>query len=227
MSLSDKQNLENDKSNDNNIKNTIIKPLEKNKESPKIKDYNYKEINSPKLDKEKFLNKNIDISSPIYPISISEDYPYYFKYNDSTRGDEFHKTKKLYPSYNRDNKVIQYLNENKKINNYINKPMNDKETSEKNCKFNNWYAKFKSSKFFDEENKLELNRNIIDNNSNLNNNMNIYNNKNDSIRKNNIRDNEYFLNNEMNKISLLFKQINSHNISKEPCLIKNKYEELF
>ena len=234
MTLPEKENLEFNKNNSGIENNSNCLLIGKNIGNQTTKVKNYKELNSPILNKEKSSYKNLDISSPIYPISQSGDYPYYFKYSNSTRGDDFHKTKKFYPTYKRYTQEIKF-DENKKNNKNINKAFNENEILEKNNYQynNNWYEKFKNINFFGEENKFDNNlikdKKEIDFNFNLKDKMNNnnYNNENEIIRKNNIRDNEYYLNNEMNKISFIFKQINLKNSSKEPCLIKNTYEELF
>lgn len=171
--------------------NNLLSPIRNdNIENQSFINYNYKEQNTPILDYNKKYSspKNIDISSPIYPNKHSE-YPYYFKYSNSTKGDDFHKTKKYYPSFNED---YQINNNNNKSNNqdipqnldipingisnkdndydFLNERMpispvirddvfNNDDINEKD-NFNNWYIKYKNSNFYNGRNE-EINKNII------------------------------------------------------------------
>jgi len=171
--------------------NNLLSPIRNdNIENQSFINYNYKEQNTPILDYNKKYSspKNIDISSPIYPNKHSE-YPYYFKYSNSTKGDDFHKTKKYYPSFNED---YQINNNNNKSNNqdipqnldipingisnkdndydFLNERLpispvirddvfNNDDINEKD-NFNNWYTKYKNSNFYNGRNE-EINKNII------------------------------------------------------------------
>ena len=257
MSLSQEDNLEINIENNNKNKNNIFSPIRNNNNTDNqiIKDYSLKGINSPILnfDEQKYLSpNNKDITSPIYPINNKNNYPYYFKYSNSTKGDDFYKTKKYYPSYNKynkSNKLINNQNRNQ-IYNSINESFNKKDEyngipiyNENNkdnyimkekykYNYNNWYEKYKNSNIYnDRENNYD--ESIKKNNKSTFNyipsdEINLCNN-NEKIITNNIMKNEkdYFLNNEMNKISLMLNQIRNKNRLEDCFLIKNKYAELF
>ena len=171
--------------------NNLLSPIRNdNIENQSFINYNYKEQNTPILDYNKKYSspKNIDISSPIYPNKHSE-YPYYFKYSNSTKGDDFHKTKKYYPSFNEDYQInnnnnksnnqdipqnldipingisnkdndYDFLNERVPISPVIREDVfNNNDIHEKDD-FNNWYTKYKNSNFYNGRNE-EINKNII------------------------------------------------------------------
>ena len=171
--------------------NNLLSPLRNNNiENQSFINYNYKEQNTPILDyNTKYSSpKNIDISSQIYPNKHSE-YPYYFKYSNSTKGDDFHKTKKYYPSFHGDNQInsnnnisnnqdilqssnapingisnkdndYDFLNEHMPITPVIREgEINHIDIHEKD-NFNNWYTKFKNSNFYNGRNE-KINKNII------------------------------------------------------------------
>ena len=275
-----------------------------------------------------FSNTNKD-SQPIYPPkNLNDDYPYYFKYSNSTKGDVFHKTRKFFPSYNKEYQINQlneiFNNKNKENNpnlNMIEDINNNNSLNYKTplIKENNYYNYMNNKTSIDLEynylknlhNKETANKENIyyNNNNNLNNtniispikiengclNKNInkiaiiskensY--KNLSVEKKDNRDNkdlnynyfcdkfdfsdtlnnrknksnyedinnnfitadkinidfhseerlpkdiiknnkEYLINHEIKNIAFMFKKINFQNASPEPCLIKNKYAELF
>ena len=182
MSILKEDNLEINIEDNNKNKNNIFSPTRNNKnnintENQANKNYSYKGINSPILnidDHQKYLSPNTkDISSPIYPISNKNNYPYYFKYINSTMGDDFHKTKKYYPSYNKynqlnpliDNQNINQISDSinesfNKENEYYNKIPNYNENSKDNdimrekykYNYNNWYEKFKKSNIYNDNN---------------------------------------------------------------------------
>lgn len=185
MSLSVEENLNIDHESNNQQENNILNPFE-NKENEdnnnqSIKSYNYKKQNSSFLNyNQKYLSPTIkdkNVTSPIYPILKSDDnYPYYFKYSNSNKGDDFNKTKKYYSYINKGNQlnhlieeqkeipnlnlINQIYNEDKEYNNILKKEdiFNEEETNEnkkieERNNYNNWYIKFKNSNFFNKEKK--------------------------------------------------------------------------
>ena len=249
MSTSDMSNTELFKENLNS--NNLLSPQRNNNtDNQTYTKSKYMEKNSSILDENKKndsqINNNMEFSSPIYPDKHSE-YPYYFKYSNSTRGDDFHKTKKSYSLLNENQynpncltipgKDIFNKNNNNMDNQIpltsINKEkyINDNEIDESN-KYNNWYTKFKNSSFYNGRNE-KINKNVLQKSEeNEYNNFIPYNeinssyNREEIMRKDIYTDNKNIaLNNEINNLSFLLKKIN--NDSNSTYLIKNKYSELF
>ena len=229
----------------NSLKDNII-------DNNSIKNYKSRQFNSPiQNNDQKYLsykNLNKEFSSSIYQNkNADENYPYYFKYNNSTKGDDFHKTRKIYSTVNKDSQTNNCIEGQKIEKDYINRDNlynyeisqtsehnkfnndligDNKSNYNSNYNYNEWYEKF--NKFCDKNNKKDLN---IIQNENVKNHF--YNNDNDkeNIKQNNIikNDKEYLFINEINKINLLFNQINNdnNNNSNGPYFIKNKYSQLF
>ena len=289
--------------------------------------YNIENENKDIIDnsQDNFANTNKEVSQPVYPPkNLNDDYPYYFKYSNSTKGDVFHKTRKFFPSYNKEYQMNQlngiFNNQNEENNpnlntiediNY-NNSLNYKTLLNRENNYYNYmknktpidleynYLKNLDNKVTDNKENIYYNNNINLNNTNiispfkngngcLNKNINkvatiskennyknlniekkdnknlnynyfcdfnfsdtLNNRKNKSnyedinnnfitadkinidfhseerLPKDSIKNNkEYLINHEIKNLAFIFKKINFQNASPEPCLIKNKYAELF
>lgn len=334
--------LDNSKINNENDKfQDINSPLPDNEEEINDNNDNDNDNNNDNYNIEKengdivedvqdnFSNTNKEVPQPVYsPKNLNDDYPYYFKYSNSTKGDVFHKTRKFFPSYNKEYQINQlneifnnkneekipnvHMNEDIKYNynntlnyktpiirennyyNYMdNKAPNDLEfnylknvenkeiTNKENIYYNNnnfdntntnlinpikiengcFDKNIKKNLKINRENnynnlnievkeKKNLNYNYLcdkfnfsdtlnnrKNKSNyeeINNNfitadkVNIDINSEDRLPKDIIQNNkDYLINHEIKNVAFMFKKINFQNASSEPCLIKNKYAELF
>jgi len=331
--------LDNSKINNENDKfQDINSPLPDNEEE--IDDNDNNDNNNYNIEKENgdivedaqdnFSNTNKEVSQPIYsPKNLNDDYPYYFKYSNSTKGDVFHKTRKFFPSYNKEyqinqlNEIFNNKNEEKIPNVHMNEDINYNYNNTLNYKTpiireNNYYnymdnkapnglefnyLKNDENKEITNKENIYYNNNIENTNTNTNiinpikiendcfdkninknltinrennyNNLNIevkekknlnYNylcdkfnfsdtlnnrknksnyeeinnnfitadkvnidiNSEDRLPKDIIQNNkDYLINHEIKNVAFMFKKINFQNASSEPCLIKNKYAELF
>lgn len=323
MSSSPVENSEINNENDN-FQN-INSPLRENEED---NNFNIEKENGEIQDnvQDNFPNTNKEISQPVFPPkSLNDDYPYYFKYSNSTKGDVFHKSRKFFPSYNKEYQINQlnniinkknddgnipniYMIEDTNYNNNLNyktpinrennyhyymnyktpndleynylKNLDNKELANKeniyynknnlndaniinpikieNGCFNkdlnnntiiNRENNYKNINIEVKENK-NLNYNYLCDNFTLSNTLNNRKNKSnyeeinnnfitadkinidtnseDRFPKDIIENNkEYLINHEIKNIAFMFKKINIQNASPEPCLIKNKYADLF
>ena len=330
--------LDNSKINNENDKfQDINSPLPDNEEE--IDDNDNNDNNNYNIEKENgdivedaqdnFSNTNKEVPQPVYsPKNLNDDYPYYFKYSNSTKGDVFHKTRKFFPSYNKEyqinqlNEIFNNKNEEKIPNVHMNEDINYNYNNTLNYKTpiireNNYYNYMdnkapnglefnylkndenkeitnKENIYYNNNNFENTNTNLINpikiengcfdknikknlkiNRENNYNNLNIevkekknlnYNylcdkfnfsdtlnnrknksnyeeinnnfitadkvnidiNSEDRLPKDIIQNNkDYLINHEIKNVAFMFKKINFQNASSEPCLIKNKYAELF
>ena len=334
--------LENSKINNENDKfQDINSPLPDNEEEINDNNDNDNDNNNDNYNIEKengdivedvqdnFSNTNKEVPQPVYsPKNLNDDYPYYFKYSNSTKGDVFHKTRKFFPSYNKEyqinqlNEIFNNKNEEKIPNVHMNEDINYNYNNTLNYKTpiireNNYYNYMdnkapndlefnylknvenkeitnKENIYYNNNNFENTNTNLINpikiengcfdknikknlkiNRENNYNNLNIevkekknlnYNylcdkfnfsdtlnnrknksnyeeinnnfitadkvnidiNSEDRLPKDIIQNNkDYLINHEIKNVAFMFKKINFQNASSEPCLIKNKYAELF
>lgn len=334
--------LDNSKINNENDKfQDINSPLPDNEEEINDNNDNDNDNNNDNYNIEKengdivedvqdnFSNTNKEVPQPVYsPKNLNDDYPYYFKYSNSTKGDVFHKTRKFFPSYNKEyqinqlNEIFNNKNEEKIPNVHMNEDINYNYNNTLNYKTpiireNNYYNYMdnkapndlefnylknvenkeitnKENIYYNNNNFENTNTNLINpikiengcfdknikknlkiNRENNYNNLNIevkekknlnYNylcdkfnfsdtlnnrknksnyeeinnnfitadkanidiNSEDRLPKDIIQNNkDYLINHEIKNVAFMFKKINFQNASSEPCLIKNKYAELF
>lgn len=201
MSTPYTQNSEINKENNQNLANILSPSKNENEDYNQIKSYIYKGQNSPILNNEQNFSSrtNMDISSPKSPSDNKEDYyPYYFKYNNSTRGYEFKKTHKYFPPFNVDNELNKLNNyeidNNQNFNQYSDIEAPIFESPNKDINYNNTLNL-----------KIQNNGNINYNNDlNLKEQINEYNNYNNLNLKN-------LINNEINENDFEIKEKNNYN----------------
>ena len=112
-----------------------------------------------------------------------------------------------------------------KENSYKN--LNIEEKDNKNLNYNYFSDKFNFSDTLNNR-KNKSNYDDINNNFITSDKMNIDFNSEERLPKDIIKNNkEYLINHEIKNVAFMFKKINFQNASAEPCLIKNKYAELF
>ena len=110
-------------------------------------------------------------------------------------------------------------------NNYNNSNIEVKE--KKNLNYNYLCDKFNFSDTLNNR-KNKSNYEEINNNFITADKVNIDINSEDRLPKDIIQNNkDYLINHEIKNVAFMFKKINFQNASSEPCLIKNKYAELF
>ena len=337
----DNNNNYNEDNNDNNNDDNNDNNNDNNDNNNYNNNYNIEKENGhiPDNVQDNFSNTNKEASQPAFPPkNINDDYPYYFKYSNSNKGDAFHKTRKFFPSYNKEYQInqlnqlneifhykkvenipnahmienINYNNSSKyktplnRENDYYNymdnktpndleynylKKLENKEISNKeNIYYNNNNNSVKMPNIINpvkiengcfHKKNINVNKKIVLNNKidiskensyknlnyeikenknlnydylcdkinfsdtlnsrktksnyeEINNNfittdkINIDFNSEERLPKDIVQNNkDYLINHEIQNVAFMFKKINFQNASSDPCLIKNKYAELF